>query len=56
MTKIVQADRRGQVVIPKSVREKLNLHEDDAFWVHQVDGGIFLERIKKTKKPKKVFK
>lgn len=50
MTKIVQADKRGQIVIPKSIREELNLQEDDAFWVHKVEKGILLERIKSPKK------
>jgi len=52
MAKIVQADKRGQIVIPKSIREELNLQEDDAFWVHKVENGIFLERIRSPKAKK----
>ncbi len=50
MAKIVQADKRGQIVIPKSIRDELNLHEEDAFWVHNVEGGIFLEKIESSAK------
>ena len=57
MAKIVQADKRGQIVIPKSIREELNLQADDAFWVHQAEGGIFLEKIESSSKKKpKVLK
>jgi len=52
MAKVAQADKRGQIVIPKSIRESLNLHEDDAFWVREVEGGIFLEQIKAPSKRK----
>ncbi len=52
MAKVVQSDKRGQIVIPKSIRDSLNLQEDDAFWVHKTDGGIFLEKIKAPVKKK----
>lgn len=31
--KIVQCDKRGQIVIPKSIRAGLKLKENSAFWV-----------------------
>ncbi len=52
MAKVVQSDKRGQIVIPKSIRDELNLKVDDAFWVHKVEDGIFLEKIKAPSKKK----
>jgi len=47
--KVVQADKRGQIVIPKSIREKLNIKEGAAFWIYTSDGEI---RLKKVETPK----
>ncbi|MBW2978332.1 AbrB/MazE/SpoVT family DNA-binding domain-containing protein [Candidatus Woesearchaeota archaeon] len=43
--KIVQADKRGQIVIPKSIRKVLRLEEGAAFWVYHVDDGIYLKKV-----------
>lgn len=43
--KIVQSDKRGQIVIPKSIRKELDLKEGAAFWVYNIDGGIFLKKV-----------
>lgn len=56
MAKVVQADKRGQIVIPKSIREAINLQEDDAFWVHKAKGGIFLEKIESPNKKRGAVK
>ena len=48
--KVVQADKRGQVVIPKSVRAELNIEEGAAFWVYKTEDGIFLKKIKEAYK------
>ena len=47
--KIVQADTRGQIVIPKDIRQELNLDEGSAFWLYSIEGeGIFLKKIDQT--------
>jgi len=54
--KIVQADKRGQIVIPKSIRKELKIEEGAGFWIYKVEDGIYLKRIeapssKSFKKP-----
>ncbi|MBN1503022.1 AbrB/MazE/SpoVT family DNA-binding domain-containing protein [Candidatus Woesearchaeota archaeon] len=45
--KIVQADKRGQIVIPKDIRDELDIDETTGFWVYSVsDEGILLKKIK----------
>ena len=48
--RIVQADKRGQIVIPKSIRNKLNLKEGSAFWVYDVEDGIYLKKVEAPSK------
>jgi len=44
--RIVQADKRGQIVIPKDIRQELKIDEGSAFWVYSVgDEGILLKKI-----------
>ena len=43
--KIVQCDKRGQIVIPKSVRGKLGIKEGAAFWVYETEDGIYLKKV-----------
>ncbi|MBR9692074.1 AbrB/MazE/SpoVT family DNA-binding domain-containing protein [Candidatus Woesearchaeota archaeon] len=43
--KVVQADKRGQIVIPKSIRKELGIEEGAAFWMYKTEEGIFLKRI-----------
>ena len=43
--KVVQADKRGQIVIPKSIRAELGIEEGAAFWMYKTEDGIFLKRI-----------
>ena len=43
--KIVQSDKRGQVVIPKSIRKNLDLEEGSAFWVYELEDGIYLKKV-----------
>lgn len=48
--KIVQCDRRGQIVIPKSVRSGLKLGENPAFWVFvNKNGEIVLKPVEEPK-------
>ena len=54
--KVVQADRRGQVVIPKSIRKELKIEEGAAFWVYKTEDGIFLKKIKDAPKSIKKIK
>jgi AbrB family looped-hinge helix DNA binding protein len=44
--KIVQADKRGQIVIPKDIRNELKIDEGTGFWMYSVtDEGILLKKI-----------
>ena len=44
--KIVQVDKRGQIVIPKDIREELRIDEGTGFWVYTItDEGILLKKI-----------
>ena len=44
--KIVQCDKRGQIVIPKDIRRDLGIEEGTGFWVYSVtDEGILLKKI-----------
>ena len=49
MHKVVQADKRGQIVIPKAVRKQLNLEDGSAFWIYVHNDTVVLEPIKKPK-------
>lgn len=43
--KIVQVDKRGQIVIPKEVRDELNIDISTKFWVYSItDEGILLKK------------
>ncbi|NQU79733.1 AbrB/MazE/SpoVT family DNA-binding domain-containing protein [Candidatus Woesearchaeota archaeon] len=45
--KVVQCDKRGQIVIPKDIRQELGLDEGSAFWMYSItDEGILLKCIK----------
>jgi len=44
--KLVQCDKRGQIVIPKDIRSQLNLDEGSGFWVYSIgDEGILLKKV-----------
>ena len=44
--KIVQCDRRGQIVIPKDIRQELDIEEGTGFFVYTIsDEGILLKKI-----------
>jgi len=44
--KIIQCDKRGQIVIPKDLRAELGIDEGTAFWVYSIsDEGILLKKI-----------
>jgi AbrB family looped-hinge helix DNA binding protein len=44
--KIIQCDKRGQVVIPKDIRSELRIEEGTGFWVYSIEGeGIFLKKV-----------
>ena len=44
--RIVQSDKRGQIVIPKDIRQELGIDEGSAFWVYSVgDEGILFKKI-----------
>jgi AbrB family looped-hinge helix DNA binding protein len=47
--KIVQCDKRGQIVIPKKIRLELGIEDGAAFWIFKVDDEI---RLKKIENPK----
>jgi AbrB family looped-hinge helix DNA binding protein len=44
--KIIQCDKRGQVVIPKDVRRELNIDEGTGFYMYTIENeGILLKII-----------
>jgi AbrB family looped-hinge helix DNA binding protein len=44
--KIVQADCRGQIVIPKDIRQELDITEGTGFYMYTItDEGILLKKI-----------
>lgn len=44
--KIVQCDRRGQIVIPKDIRRELGIDESSGFYMFTItDEGILLKKI-----------
>jgi AbrB family looped-hinge helix DNA binding protein len=49
LPRVVQADKRGQIVIPKSIRSKLKIEEGAAFWMYDTKDGILLKKIETPK-------
>lgn len=44
--KILQADSRGQIVIPKEIRQELGIDETTGFYAYLIsEEGIFLKKI-----------
>ena len=44
--KIVQCDKRGQIVIPKDIRLELKIEEGTGFWMYSItDEGILLKKV-----------
>lgn len=44
--KIVQCDKRGQVVIPKDIRHDLGIEEGTGFYAYSItDEGILLKKV-----------
>jgi AbrB family looped-hinge helix DNA binding protein len=44
--KLVQADSRGQIVIPKDVRNALDIDENTGFYMYVIPGeGVFLQQV-----------
>jgi AbrB family looped-hinge helix DNA binding protein len=44
--KILQCDKRGQIVIPKEIRQELGLDESSGFYMYAIQGeGILLKKI-----------
>jgi len=44
--KMVQADSRGQIVIPKDIRAELRIDEGTGFFMYTIgDGAILLKKI-----------
>jgi AbrB family looped-hinge helix DNA binding protein len=44
--KIIQSDKRGQIVIPKDVRQELNIDESVGFYLYVIENeGILLKTI-----------
>lgn len=45
--KLVQSDKRGQIVIPKDIRAELGIDEGTGFYMYSInEEGIFLKKIK----------
>lgn len=44
--KLVQTDKRGQIVIPKDIRQELGIDHTTGFYVYSIPGeGILLKQI-----------
>lgn len=44
--KLVQVDKRGQIVIPKDIRADLGINEGTGFWVYSIEKeGILLKKV-----------
>ncbi len=44
--KLVQCDKRGQIVIPKDIRNELKVGEGTGFWMYSVTNeGILLKKV-----------
>ena len=44
--RLVQADKRGQIVIPKDVRKELNIDENTGFYIYVIPGeGMLLKQM-----------
>ena len=44
--KIVQCDKRGQIVIPKDIRKELGIEEGSGFYMYAVtEEGILLKKV-----------
>lgn len=44
--KLLQVDKRGQIVIPKDIRSELKIEEGTGFWAYAIDGeGLLLKKV-----------
>jgi AbrB family looped-hinge helix DNA binding protein len=44
--KLVQCDKRGQIVIPKDIRRELKIEEGTGFWMYTItEEGILLKKV-----------
>ena len=44
--KVIQCDERGQLVIPKDIRNDLGIKTGTGFWLHQITNeGILLKKV-----------
>ena len=44
--KLLQIDKRGQIVIPKDIRQELDIDEGTGFWAYTLtDEGILLKKV-----------
>ncbi len=48
--KLVQCDSRGQIVIPKDMRQELGITEGDGFFIYSIGKeGLLLKKVKAEK-------
>ena len=44
--RLLQTDARGQIVIPKEIRQALNITDGTGFWAYLIEKeGIFLKKV-----------
>jgi len=49
-SKILQTDSKGQIVIPKEIRDKLNIGQGTGFFIYEISNSELL--LKKIDEPK----
>lgn len=53
MMKTVRVSEKGQIAIPQSIRETMDIHKGDDLVLFQVDGKLLLEKTQKTEQKMK---
>lgn len=48
MIKTIKVSEKGQISIPRAMREKLGIEQGDELTLFQVDGKLLLEKSQKT--------
>lgn len=55
-SKIRKVGKRGQVTIPKDIREQENIHGGDKVEIVEEKGGVIIRKIDKTEELKEAYR